>query len=715
MAKRQLLGELLVTDGLITRAQLDAALATQKKLKGRLGSNLVELGFIDLGALGNALSKQFGVPAAQRTDFLLLDKTVALMLPARAAELYKAVPLGRSATNPSAIRVAIADPSNLVVLDEIAVILGAKVEPLVAPEMRILQLQHRLYGLKPVRKTLIREGLQQLRSTAHAGPDPGPLKPESPSGVPGAAAGRTGAAPETRAKEGALAGDRARALQQLLRGRRGAGPALRNAAPIEGSCRSEPTDGPQQPSPLGAPGKPPRANLCAPPNGTPPGSITANRPAAPHVEPRLRRSGPASPIAHTPHRRGTPNTGAGDTSSHQNREDRLPATIQTVASAIPPGGSAPTLVSARDAVDTSSDAALAALKQWGREPLEPAILSANARGLEPTLSENPSSSMAVSSEGAGPRLSKRRRPATEHIALPKGLRLLPQAQTPLCPPELANLAEDDAGALLAGMLPPSPPAAESCALPQEPVTRDIGSAGMATDEVLVGARARAPAPARAATSKAERTPTIPASPRPRSRVGTDPRPPAGANPKRDGSVPGSPNIVSSRASDIPPAALLGRAVERLGRSTTKEEVASAVAEFTASAFGTGLLLIVKGDVALGWRGCSKHLDPVIVEAVMIPLACTSVFQTVTRTGKAYRGAVPTEGGAIVERVWKLLNAGKPEEILLAPVTLRSRVVNLIYTQSVPGRALPITAEADILQLAVAASHAFQNLILQRSG
>ena len=52
------LGELLVAAGLLTTDQVDRALRAQVMWGARLGTNLIELGFIDLDTLSTVLAQQ---------------------------------------------------------------------------------------------------------------------------------------------------------------------------------------------------------------------------------------------------------------------------------------------------------------------------------------------------------------------------------------------------------------------------------------------------------------------------------------------------------------------------------------------------------------------------------------------------------------------------------------------------------------------------------
>ena len=63
------LGQILITSNIISEEQLKQALNLQKKEGGRLGTNLAKLGYITEEKLVSFLSKQFGVPAINLTDY----------------------------------------------------------------------------------------------------------------------------------------------------------------------------------------------------------------------------------------------------------------------------------------------------------------------------------------------------------------------------------------------------------------------------------------------------------------------------------------------------------------------------------------------------------------------------------------------------------------------------------------------------------------------
>lgn len=123
------LGELLVEAGLISPAQLAEALRYQRISGGRMGSNLVTLGFLSEDTLMDFLSHQTGVP---RIDLRSVDIPPAVLerIPRRLAEQMNILPI--SFKEPKSLVLAMADPSDLNAIDSARFSSGLNVEPVVA-------------------------------------------------------------------------------------------------------------------------------------------------------------------------------------------------------------------------------------------------------------------------------------------------------------------------------------------------------------------------------------------------------------------------------------------------------------------------------------------------------------------------------------------------------------------------------------------------------
>jgi len=128
------LGQILITSNIISEEQLKQALNLQKKEGGRLGTNLAKLGYITEEKLVSFLSKQFGVPAINLTDYSI-DPSVAKLVPLEMARKYLIMPITRVGAT---LTIAMADPSNVFAIDDVKFMTGYNVEVVVAAESAIM-------------------------------------------------------------------------------------------------------------------------------------------------------------------------------------------------------------------------------------------------------------------------------------------------------------------------------------------------------------------------------------------------------------------------------------------------------------------------------------------------------------------------------------------------------------------------------------------------
>src|SRR5262245_37856462 len=126
-------GELLLKEKRITPEQLQQALNYQKANGGKLGFNLVKMGFIKDEEITGLLSKQYGVPSINLTQFEI-DGTVIKLIPPETAQKYQIVPLSRAGAT---LTIAMTDPTNVFAMDDIKFMTGYNVEPVVASETAV--------------------------------------------------------------------------------------------------------------------------------------------------------------------------------------------------------------------------------------------------------------------------------------------------------------------------------------------------------------------------------------------------------------------------------------------------------------------------------------------------------------------------------------------------------------------------------------------------
>src|SRR5580765_5964093 len=135
------IGELLLKEKLITPEQLQQALTQQKANGGKLGYNLVKMGFVKDEQITSLLSKQYGVPAISLAQFKI-DPTIVKLVPTETARKYQVIPLSRSG---STLTIAMTDPTNVFAMDDIKFMTGYTVEPVVASEVAITDAIEKYY------------------------------------------------------------------------------------------------------------------------------------------------------------------------------------------------------------------------------------------------------------------------------------------------------------------------------------------------------------------------------------------------------------------------------------------------------------------------------------------------------------------------------------------------------------------------------------------
>jgi hypothetical protein len=154
------LGDRLLAAGLLTHEQLEQALRAQVLWGGRLGTNLIELGCIDLDQLATALGKQHALPPALGRHFERADAELQQQFPAELAAKHCVVPLLRFG-NPPRVAVVSIDPLSPEARAEIAGAFGIEADqivPSIAPEMRVRYHLERVYGIQRAARFLRSRG-----------------------------------------------------------------------------------------------------------------------------------------------------------------------------------------------------------------------------------------------------------------------------------------------------------------------------------------------------------------------------------------------------------------------------------------------------------------------------------------------------------------------------------------------------------------------------
>lgn len=144
MAAKKNLGELLIKENLIDMSQLESAKKHQAESGGNLTGALVNLGYVNEKDLAQFLGQQYELPHIDLENFEC-DPEAIKMLSSQVCEKHMVIPISKAGKT---LVVAFADPSNIFVKDDLALLTRCKIEAVVASEVAIKQAIEKYYGVK---------------------------------------------------------------------------------------------------------------------------------------------------------------------------------------------------------------------------------------------------------------------------------------------------------------------------------------------------------------------------------------------------------------------------------------------------------------------------------------------------------------------------------------------------------------------------------------
>ena len=100
----------------------------------------------------------------------------------------------------------------------------------------------------------------------------------------------------------------------------------------------------------------------------------------------------------------------------------------------------------------------------------------------------------------------------------------------------------------------------------------------------------------------------------------------------------------------------------------------------------------------------------MIEAVALPLGQPSMLQAAHASGTLFRGAPAADGAMLNGLLWKLLKTAPPAEVVVAPVAINGRTINLVYAHPAGGGRFSDQAVAELASVCAAAAAAFARLI-----
>lgn len=139
----KLIGQILVSEKVITPEELEIALAEQIKSGNYLGQVIIKLGFAKEDQIFPVLANQLHIPYI-RIKNINIDAQVIQGVPAKFVSHYNLMPISISANK---LTIAMSDPLDLHTLDDLRLFLGLEVVPVLASDEDIAEAIRKYYGI----------------------------------------------------------------------------------------------------------------------------------------------------------------------------------------------------------------------------------------------------------------------------------------------------------------------------------------------------------------------------------------------------------------------------------------------------------------------------------------------------------------------------------------------------------------------------------------
>jgi hypothetical protein len=139
------LGEALIKEALITRQQLDQALMRQVQFGGRIGTNIVELRFLEEDELLKFLSRYFRLPAIPLDEMNSVPEEVINSVSRELVDKYKILPFKKERNR---LHTALLNPKDIKEINDLCFVTGFDIIPYVITELRMVYALEKYYGIK---------------------------------------------------------------------------------------------------------------------------------------------------------------------------------------------------------------------------------------------------------------------------------------------------------------------------------------------------------------------------------------------------------------------------------------------------------------------------------------------------------------------------------------------------------------------------------------
>ncbi len=150
------------------------------------------------------------------------------------------------------------------------------------------------------------------------------------------------------------------------------------------------------------------------------------------------------------------------------------------------------------------------------------------------------------------------------------------------------------------------------------------------------------------------------------------------------------------------------ALKLISETSKRSDIADAILAHAADLFEISTLLLVRDNMAFGWKGFGPSLDTDRIETLLVPLDATSMFKAALGEERHFRANAFSS--SLHSHWFRILRCPTPEYSIVVICSIGKRIVNLLYGHTEGGENLDDDKMDDLMDIMNAAARAYMRLI-----
>ncbi len=150
------------------------------------------------------------------------------------------------------------------------------------------------------------------------------------------------------------------------------------------------------------------------------------------------------------------------------------------------------------------------------------------------------------------------------------------------------------------------------------------------------------------------------------------------------------------------------ALKLISETSRRSDIADAILAHASQLFEVASLLLVRDNMAFGWKGFGPGLDTDRIETLLIPLSTTSMFKTALGEERHFRGHAFSS--SLHNHWFRVLRTPTPKVSIVVICSIGKRIVNLLYGHTEGGEDLDDSEMDGLMDIMNAAARAYMRLI-----